>query len=69
MSRCRTKTECDKRLERLEADRRRLEWLVDQEASVCYVLGTWAVWYDEETHSEPHNHWRDAIDEAMKKNT
>jgi len=51
----------------LEADQRRLEWLVDQEASVCYVFGAWSVWFDEETDAGVSGQdWRDVVDHAMK---
>jgi len=51
----------------LEADQRRLEWLVDQEASVRYVFGAWSVWFDEETDAGVSGQdWRDVVDHAMK---
>jgi len=55
------------RIAELEADQRRLEWLVDQEASVCYVLGAWSVWFDEESDAGVSGQdWRDVVDHAMK---
>jgi len=54
-------------IEELETDQRRLEWLVDQEASVCYVLGAWSVWFDKESDAGVSGQdWRDVVDHAMK---
>jgi len=40
---------------------------IDQEASVCYVLGAWSVWFDEETDAGVSGQdWRDVVDHAMK---
>jgi hypothetical protein len=54
--------------QRLLEDQRRLEWLVQQEASVCHVFGMWDVWYDEESRASEHGFggWREAIDVAME---
>jgi DNA-binding Xre family transcriptional regulator len=40
--------------QRLREDQRRLEWLVQQKASVCHVFGMWDVWYDEESRASEH---------------
>jgi hypothetical protein len=54
--------------QRLREDQQRLEWLVQQEASVCHVFGMWDVWYDEESRASEHGFgcWREAIDVAME---
>jgi uncharacterized protein YggL (DUF469 family) len=54
--------------QRLREDQRRLEWLVQQKASVCHVFGMWDVWYDEESRASEHGFgdWREAIDVAME---
>lgn len=55
--------------ERLKADQRRLEWLVEQEASVCLVFSHYNVWFDEESpaNEQSFGTWREAIDAAMSK--
>jgi hypothetical protein len=54
--------------QRLREDQQRLEWLVQQEASVCHVFGMWDVWYSEESRASEHGFgcWREAIDAAME---
>jgi uncharacterized small protein (DUF1192 family) len=55
-------------IRRLREDQQRLEWLVQQEASVCHVFGMWDVWYSEESRASEHGFgcWREAIDAAME---